>query len=239
MTDLFQQSSQKLDAAITEIQHAIAAGLANKQCLFETMRKLYGEGSANGTWSQRDPQRQHHRHHHLRRHRSAEAHCPAAPRRTAGSISRRARLRLARPANAARNLHGGSPPRGADQLRADLPLPSRDARGAARRDRRQHPAGGMIASRVRRVLTHALNQITPVSGYPGRMLALLRKTPAHNDRDRVPCDRTSPANLVEPSHRLSGGPADRRRKGQKLARPHGPRARCGEAAREIRHCFYR
>jgi hypothetical protein len=41
---------------------------------------------------------------------------------------------------------------GTDQLRADLPLP-RDARGAARRDRRQHPAGGMIASRVRRVLT--------------------------------------------------------------------------------------
>jgi hypothetical protein len=38
----------------------------------------------------------------------------------------------------------------------------------------------MIASRVRRVLTHALNQIAPVSGYPGRMLALLRKTPAHN-----------------------------------------------------------
>ena len=38
----------------------------------------------------------------------------------------------------------------------------------------------MIASRVRRVLTHALNQIAPVSGYPGCMLALLRKTPAHN-----------------------------------------------------------
>lgn len=38
----------------------------------------------------------------------------------------------------------------------------------------------MIASRVRRVLTHALNQIAPVAGYPGRMLALLRKTPAHN-----------------------------------------------------------
>ena len=54
MTDLFEQSSQKLDAAITEIQHAIAAGLANKQRLFETMRQLYGEGSANGTWSQRD-----------------------------------------------------------------------------------------------------------------------------------------------------------------------------------------
>ena len=31
MTDLFEQSSQKLDAAITEIQHAIAAGLANKR----------------------------------------------------------------------------------------------------------------------------------------------------------------------------------------------------------------
>ena len=54
MTDLFEQSSQKLDAAITEIQHAIATGLANKQRLFETMRQLYGEGSANGAWSQRD-----------------------------------------------------------------------------------------------------------------------------------------------------------------------------------------
>lgn len=53
MTDLFEQSSQKLDAAITEIQHAIATGLANKQRLFETMRQLYGEGSANGAWSQR------------------------------------------------------------------------------------------------------------------------------------------------------------------------------------------
>ena len=54
MTDLFEQSSQKLDAAITEIQHAIAIGLANKQRLFETMRQLYGEGSASGAWSQRD-----------------------------------------------------------------------------------------------------------------------------------------------------------------------------------------
>ncbi|PXW68215.1 methyltransferase family protein [Blastomonas natatoria] len=54
MTELFEQSSQKLDAAITEIQHTIAIGMANKQRLFETMRKLYGEGSANGAWSQRD-----------------------------------------------------------------------------------------------------------------------------------------------------------------------------------------
>ncbi|WP_155647023.1 hypothetical protein, partial [Erythrobacter donghaensis] len=54
MTDHFEQSSQKLDAAITEIQHAIATGLANKPRLFEAMRQLYGEGSANGAWSQRD-----------------------------------------------------------------------------------------------------------------------------------------------------------------------------------------
>ena len=38
----------------------------------------------------------------------------------------------------------------------------------------------MIVPRVRRMLTHARNQIAPVAGYPGRMLALLGKTPAHN-----------------------------------------------------------
>lgn len=31
MTDLFEQSDEKLDAAITEIQRAIATGMANKQ----------------------------------------------------------------------------------------------------------------------------------------------------------------------------------------------------------------
>jgi hypothetical protein len=54
VTDLFEQSSQKLDAAITEIQNAIATGVANNQRLFETMSQLYGEGSTNGVWSQRD-----------------------------------------------------------------------------------------------------------------------------------------------------------------------------------------
>ena len=54
MTDLFQQSSLRLDAAIDTIAAAIAHGSLSKKQLFDTMISLYGGGAAEGLWSQRD-----------------------------------------------------------------------------------------------------------------------------------------------------------------------------------------
>ncbi|MEE4539768.1 MAG: strawberry notch family protein [Erythrobacter sp.] len=54
MTDLFRQSSLRLDAAIDTIATAIAGGSLPKKQLLDTMSSLYGGGSAEGLWSQRD-----------------------------------------------------------------------------------------------------------------------------------------------------------------------------------------
>lgn len=54
MTDLFQQSSLRLDAAIDTVAAAIASNTLSKKQLFATMTSLYGGGAAEGLWSQRD-----------------------------------------------------------------------------------------------------------------------------------------------------------------------------------------
>lgn len=54
MTDLFQQSNSRLDAAIAETASAISAESLTKKSLFDTMTHMHGEGSAGGSWSQRD-----------------------------------------------------------------------------------------------------------------------------------------------------------------------------------------
>ena len=53
MTDLFEQSSMRLDTAINKIASAIADGGLSKKQLFDVMATLHGCGSAEGLWSQR------------------------------------------------------------------------------------------------------------------------------------------------------------------------------------------
>ena len=54
MTDLFEQSTIRLDTAIDTVATAIASGFISKKRLFKIMTSLYGGGTAEGLWSQRD-----------------------------------------------------------------------------------------------------------------------------------------------------------------------------------------
>ncbi len=54
MTDLFEQSTIRLATAIDTVATAIASGSISKKRLFKVMTSLYGGGTAEGLWSQRD-----------------------------------------------------------------------------------------------------------------------------------------------------------------------------------------
>ena len=54
MTDLFEQSDDRLRAAITDVAQDIACGTLTKKYLFEAMTTLHGCSSAQGIWTQRD-----------------------------------------------------------------------------------------------------------------------------------------------------------------------------------------
>ena len=54
MTDLFEQSDDRLRAAITDVAQDIACGTLTKKYLFGAMETLHGCSSAQGVWTQRD-----------------------------------------------------------------------------------------------------------------------------------------------------------------------------------------
>ena len=53
MTDLFNHTDSRFDAAATALSKRIGNGLS-KSSLFQAMTELYGTGSADGAWTQRD-----------------------------------------------------------------------------------------------------------------------------------------------------------------------------------------
>tara|TARA_B100001179_G_scaffold223186_1_gene200424 strand:- start:340 stop:735 length:396 start_codon:yes stop_codon:yes gene_type:complete len=54
VTDLFEQSDDRLRAAITDVAQDIACGTLTKKYLFGAMETLHGCSSAQGVWTQRD-----------------------------------------------------------------------------------------------------------------------------------------------------------------------------------------